>query len=325
MKHTLIAALLVSIVSGSVFAQEEKSVSAFEKLITSIVGTKEERAQRKEERITKREKRRQEKSVFVAKSEDLSQSMMPKKYTKRNEPILNAVLVYYGDYYTESDLERVQNLLEDRFFLATDKMITLNTVSRKVIPFKHQISEYPDYVQEHVTDIERLQRLWYYDNVGPKVMKEVYEQVKSELKGVDVLLVVTGAQFDGLGFASGRVGITENPMEIAWGLPGGGRVEIQSDAKVVDELIHELGHTMFLDHTSNQCQRDGLSYKEKMECCEQSPAKNDVMSYCRNRRAVDENHFFGFEACQLRNLKDKVIPAMLNGGDWNVANRENCL
>ena len=51
-------------------------------------------------------------------------------------------------------------------------------------------------------------------------------------------------------------------MEIAWGLEDGGRVEFVSDAKVVDELIHEVGHALFLDHTSNQCQKPGMSYAE---------------------------------------------------------------
>ncbi len=263
--------------------------------------------------------------AFAQKDDDLSQNSMPKFYAKRAKPILNAAFVYYGDFYSEEDLDRVEALLKERFYLATDKAISLNVVMKKVIPFKHQLSDFPDYRQDYVTDPERLQRLWYYDNVGMAVVNEVYQQVKGDLKSIDTLLVVTGAQFDALGFASGRVAVTENPMEIAWGLPDGGRVEIQSDAKVVDELIHEIGHVMFLDHASTQCQKPGMTYQETLACCATSPAKNDVMSYCRKRNEVDENKFFGFEECNLRNIKNKVVPAMLSGGKWNIENREKCL
>ena len=254
----------------------------------------------------------------------LDKHIMPKYYQKRAEPVVNIALIYYGDYYTPEDLLRVQNLFEKRFHLATDRALTVNTVFSQIIPFKNQLSDFPDYRQEYVTAPDRLQRLWYYDNVGAAVIKEVYDQVKADLKKIDYLLVVTGAQFDALGFASGRVGITENPMEIAWGLKDGGRVEFVSDERVVDELIHEMGHTMFLGHASSQCQKPGLSIEEKERCCEESPAKNDVMSYCRSRNKVDANFFYGFEACNLRTIKEKIIPALLKGGEWAVKNRESC-
>lgn len=258
-------------------------------------------------------------------AQDLSQTMMPKTYIKRSKPILNVALVYYGDYYTQIDLERVEKLYKERFFLATDSAISINVVWKRILPFKYQLIDYSDYRQPYVTDPERLQRLWYYDNVGAKVMKEVYDQLSYNLKNLDALVIITGAQFDGLGFASGRVAVTENPMEIAWGLTDGGHVEIQTDAKVVDELIHETGHTLFLDHASSQCQKPGMSYQETLKCCEESPAKNDVMSYCRARASVDETKFFGFEECNRRTIKNKIVPAMLSGGAWNIADREKCL
>lgn len=250
--------------------------------------------------------------------------MMPKKYLKRTEPVLKGALVYYGDYYTKEDLSRIQTLLEKRFHLATNEMVRLDTVKNILLPFKHQLRDYPDYQLDNITDPARLQRLWYYDNVGARVMKEVYDQVVGELAGIDVLMIVTGAQFDGLGFASGRVLVTENPMEIAWGLPEGGSVDYRSDARVVDELIHELGHAMFLDHAASQCFAQGMSYEASQACCEKSPSKDDVMSYCRKRNLVDEKFFYKFKECNLSIIKNKVIPAMLNGGDWNVANRPKC-
>lgn len=270
-------------------------------------------------------------SFSFAADDSLANNMKPMRYKKRTEPVLNVALVYYGDYYKMEDLDRIQPMLEERFFKGTGSALKMKVLYKAVIPFKHQISNYPEYTQPYVTDIERLQRLWYYDNVGAKVVQEVWELIRKNpqyginLTTLDSVLVVSGAQFDALGFASGRVAITENPREIAWGLRDGGRVDYITDARVVDELLHEAGHTMFLDHTANQCQKPGLSYQEQQECCALSPSKNDVMSYCRKRDQVNENFYFGYGECTQRIIREKVIPAMLKGGNWNIANRERCL
>lgn len=269
-------------------------------------------------------------SFAFAKDDNLEKGMKPKFYSKREKAILNIAFVYYGDYYKEEDMERVQDLLRKRFALATQGHVTLNVAIRTILPFKNQLIDFPEYRQQYVTDPERLQRLWYYDNVGGRIVTEVYEQIKAHptlkpsLKSLDSIVIVTGAQFDALGFASGRVAVTENPMEIAWGLKDGGRVEIQSDAKVVDELIHEIGHVMFMDHASSQCFLPGMDHKTSMECCATSPNKDDVMSYCRSRAKVNDEFFYGFGECNVKMLKERVVPAMLKGGAWNIANRVKC-
>ena len=266
--------------------------------------------------------------VAVPIENSLAVHMMPKYYKKHSEAVLNVALVYYGDYYNMADLTRVQELLEERFFKATGNALKMKTVAKGIFPFQHQINNYPEYRQPNVTEIERLQRLWYYDNIGINVIKEAWDVVNAsteiDLEDIDALLIVTGAQFDALGFASGRVVITENPMEIAWGLEDGGRVEFVTDARVVDELLHEVGHAMFLDHASTQCQKPGLSYAEQKACCQNSPAKDDVMSYCRDRYKVDATFFYGFKECNQRTIKNKIVPALLNGSEWRLKDREVC-
>jgi hypothetical protein len=304
-----------------------KMLLALLMITTSLFAqTNDAKALRKQKRLERREER-----VKSRRDDNLSKVSNPKFYSKRDKPILNIALVYYGDHYTEDDLSRVQALLETRFAKATAELVTLNIVVKAVLPFKSQLENFPEYRQQYVTEPDRLQRLWYYDNVGARIINEVYEQVKANpdlkptLSSIDSLVIVTGAQFDALGFASGRVAVTENPMEIAWGLPDGGRVEFVTDEKVVDELIHEIGHVMFLDHASNQCQKPGMTYKETLECCKTSPAKDDVMSYCRSRAKVDAEFFYGFAECNLRTIKDKIVPAMLEGKAWNISDREKCL
>lgn len=252
----------------------------------------------------------------------------PDYYAKREKPIFNIALVYYGSEFGVDYLDRISKVLIERFFKATDQKIALNIKFKFVLPYLHQISSYPDYKQPYVTEIIRLQRLWYYDNVDSKIMNEVYNQIKknekhkSSLEEIDAVAIITGAQFDGLGYASGRIAVTENPREIAWNLIDG-YTEIVSDYNVADELIHELGHTLFLDHTSNQCMKlDSLEEREK--CCKESPSGNDVMSYCRGRSKVDDQNMHSFSECSLKIIQEKIVPSMINGGKWNISNRPKC-
>lgn len=265
-------------------------------------------------------------------AQNLADKMNPPKFISRKQAIYNVALVDYGKEHTSGQLSQIKELLEKRFYLATNKMLKVNVTLIKSIPYQFNIANYPKYTNGQITDPKRLQRLWYYDNVGAKILQEVYNNVikavpYQSVAKLDALAIVTGAQFDGLGYAYGRVAVTESPREIAWGLADGGYTEPLDDyGKIVDELIHELGHTLFMDHASNQCQKTGMTYEQTLACCEKSPAKNDVMSYCRNRSWVDnENHFFGFSDCNLRNLKNKIIPALLKGGQSNVQKQEKCI
>lgn len=252
----------------------------------------------------------------------LAENISPKNYKKRTEPILNIGLIYYGDYYTEEQFAELQALLEKRFEQATHSLLKLKVVFRAIIPFKENIQKYPAYFLPNITDVERLQRLWYYDNINMKIASEVWNEAKShnlygkDISSLDALAVVTGAQFDGLGFASGRVAITENPMEIYWAGPTGGHVEYLSHASVVDELIHELGHALYIDHAAHQCVTGTKTLAERDACCAQSENRDDVLSYCRSRSAVNEDFFYGFKDCNLKNIQEIVIPAMLSGDKW---------
>jgi hypothetical protein len=67
-----------------------------------------------------------------------------------------------------------------------------------------------------------------------------------------------------------------------------------------------------------------MSYAEQEICCASSAAKDDVMSYCRRRDRVNTTFFYGFKDCNRRTIKEKVIPAMLKGDAWAIADREIC-
>lgn len=257
----------------------------------------------------------------------LSKSSKPMCYHQRDLPILKIALLHYGNTMTIEDLDRVSLILKDRYSKATDGAITLEIEHMEVLDFKHKMPV--DYKFNKITDKDRLQRIWYGETIGGKVTEEIYELYKErfpeKIKSLDAILTITGAQFNGLGLANGRISVTEYPQEIAWALENGGRTEYPSDYKLVDELIHELGHNMFLGHTSPQCFNPNLSLSERKKCCDESASRNDVLSYCRDRKKVDENFMYGFEACTLDMIKNKVVPAMLKGKRWNIKNRSRCL
>jgi len=68
-----------------------------------------------------------------------------------------------------------------------------------------------------------------------------------------------------------------------------------------------------------------MSYTERDACCATSPGKDDVMSYCRRRDKVNETFFYGFKECNLKTIKEKIVPAMLSGDTWEITDREVCL
>jgi len=257
----------------------------------------------------------------------MEKSYRPDCYLKRNDKVLNIALLYYGDYWSMTDLERIEPILIERFFKATNQQLELRVLVKKVFSFKQKMPA--DFEFNNIKDPARLQRIYYSEKVGGKVIPEVYEEFKRRdsenvLGQLDAILAITGAQFEGLGLADGRVSVTEHPREIAWGLPDGGRVEYITDYRIVDELIHELGHNMFLGHTSTQCQKPELTLEQRKQCCEQSPSKDDVLSYCRNRQNVGENFMHGFESCNQSMIEKLVIPSMLKGGKWKVPGRSRC-
>src|SRR4051812_39928803 len=81
-----------------------------------------------------------EPAPIVVMDDDLSTKQSPKKYLKRSEPVIKVALVYYGDYYSPNDLDRVNTLLKKRFEAATGNLLRMDTVIQKIVPFKHNIS-----------------------------------------------------------------------------------------------------------------------------------------------------------------------------------------
>lgn len=261
--------------------------------------------------------------INLSKSCSLKDGISSDCYFRRDEAKLRVSIIYYGsNYWSESDLVRFGEVFQDKFKTATSGELEIEIVSSKVMPFVHKMPH--NYVYNNISDLDRLHRIWYWENFGTGIGMEVHKIYrnsvsKEELENIDLLLVVTGAQSNGNGFAAGRIVVVEQPREVAWGAQGGGRSENLSDEELSDIMIHEVGHAIGIGHAAEHCTETNLSVNDRLACCAQAPSGNDVMSYCRNRRAPNV-----FESCTLNIIKTKIKPRILNGGKRRILEEIHC-
>lgn len=247
-------------------------------------------------------------------------------YYPREKPVLKAALIYYGTFWNAEDIARFKDIYIERFNTATQGTLSIEVVKTKAIPFRHPLPK--SFAYNNITDLERLHRIFYWAEIGKDLREELYweyfysEDDKEDLRGIDVLLTVTGAQEEGNGYAGAQVVVVEQPREVAWGgLKDNGSTEILSDNQLADILVHETGHFIGLGHAVEKCDPEKMTNKEVDACCARSENKDDVMSYCRDRKSEDVNLF---RSCSQKYIKSHVVPRILAGGKRTIDVKYEC-
>lgn len=257
---------------------------------------------------------------------DISKVYDPDCFNPRTSPAVKVFLVQYGKAgSTLAELQRIGALLKTRFEESLKHSIEIDFSGFAVVPLKQEVRDLTFVhseiggTDEAMKSTERMTRLWYYYN---KDINQIATEIHGEMllqgfaptmSGSDAILVLSEPQFEGLGYATGAFGLTEQPSEIAWSTSDGGLTDRANDPKVVDELLHELGHVLGLNHAATQCQ-DGSYPGTIAECCAKSPSGQDVMSYCRSRRKVSDTFFYGYTKCTQEYLMNVTRQNMLSGG-----------
>lgn len=267
---------------------------------------------------------------------DLSRSAVPDSFCARSNAVLNLLIVRYGAPLPETSLQTIATTLQIRFHAATRGKLSLRVARILQLPLKSmnrdlsQIRARIGGTDPNTRTPERLERLWsHYQGPNYSLPDEIRNEMiargySDALTDADFVAALSAAQFEDLSYQSGGFILSEYPREIAWGLANGGWTHIPSSEQVVDEWIHEIGHGLGLDHASYACSRievrldpphaNEADLRAIQACCAASPARNDVMSYCRNREKVFTQHAHAFTDCTLGFLESTAIPLLLAGG-----------
>ncbi len=250
-------------------------------------------------------------------------------FIKREDPIIKAVLFQYGNYGDISKLDTYSSTIENRFGTATngEVLISIENVIRHPLPKEGHKGPLPNSKPHDYTSIRQqypwintdsLERVWYYYNsTGENIAQEAYQTLldsedSSKLTDVDLIIIFSEAQFEGLAKSVGRVVLAEYPMEVAWAKEVSYRTEERGEWYIADQVIHEIGHVMGLKHATPNC----FPYSDTTEaCCAESPNKDDIMSYCRKRLLVSDTFGYRFKTCTLNYLKNGFLPVLISGGN----------
>lgn len=253
-------------------------------------------------------------------------------FKARDNNELKVLFVQYGKDIATGDLYNLSNQMVEKLNAKLGSVFQFDNLGLVNVDYEvsdEQIAKLRENPKIASFERERLKRLYSYyevkgnrgvitDNVHQALLEN--PSMVAKLQKADLIFVFSNAQFEGLGYSIGNMTVLKYPTEIGWETEGGGRVETNFTNSLMSTSIHELGHGLGLKHSSAHCQKPGLSLEEKNHCCEESPNKDDIMSYCRDRMADD----LIFSQCSLNTLKEVTGELIKTGGVFDYKKVPDC-
>jgi len=219
-------------------------------------------------------------------------------------------------------------------------LVGLDIVEAIALPYPPQSLDH-DYdsiavIAPNVLAEDRPRLWWYYQHNGRTRIVGEIDRLLTEARtagtvgaaDVDLTIVVTDAQFEAIAFYSHFA--DESPVVVlnSWSVGGWSKVGAEaynrrklSNIELVEENNHELGHYLGLSHAcATAC--DGA---ELELCCQACAARDDVMSYCRDRlRVRDTGQLNRFGRCTRQQIIEHSIPRFLRNERTDSPRLRSC-
>lgn len=210
-------------------------------------------------------------------------------------PIINAFLVYWGDFYGNDEVEDKINYFEEYFNKKTggNVILKIDYGGNFALPEEDAVHDYSSIAKQFNLELEDAKNIWYYYH--PSLVNNDIENVlkKSNYNNqvYDLAIIFTDINFQYAGqiykyypFLILKSSLYKNYETSSL------KKEIISDAVLSDTSAHELGHFM------------GLTHACSMVPCSDCAYPNDIMSYCREKGSVN-NEFF---SCSISNIQSYI-------------------
>ncbi len=218
---------------------------------------------------------------------------------EKNNPTINALFIYWGDYYDEGIINNKISYYEDYFNAMTkgNVLLKIDYGGTFPIPEEDALHDYSTIAKQFNLGMEDAKKIWYYyhQTLINGEIEDLLKENNYKQKDYDIAIIYTdiNSQYLGQIFKYYPFLVLKSFLYKDYETSSLKKEEI-SDEISSDTLTHELGHFMGLTHACVTTPCSDCAYPD------------DIMSYCREKGSP-KNKFF---SCSMDNIQSysKLFP-----------------